>query len=84
MHRAKNTQLRLGMATFTNPMSREPTMQTPQQKLWIHGGVDANNESEEEEERNKLCKINVPIQIYTYLDTIDDIEVDEDYGTHIN
>jgi hypothetical protein len=40
--------------------------------------MDAARESKEKEERIKLCKIKFPIQIYTYLATIVDVELDED------
>ena len=36
----------------------------------------------EEEERNKLCKIKVPIQIYRYMATFSNVEVDEEDGIH--
>ena len=45
--------------------------------------MDDAHESKEGEERNKLCKIKFPIQIYTYLDTVANVEVDEEDGTHI-
>jgi hypothetical protein len=41
-----------------------------------HTGVNAAYESKEEEERTKLCKIKVPIQTFTYMATVADVEVD--------
>ena len=55
-------------------------MRPVQRKIGTHRGVDAAYESKEEEERNKLCKIQVPIQIFTYLATVADVEVDEEGG----
>ena len=37
----------------------------------------------EKEEINKLCKIKVPIQIYTYLATVSNVEVNEDYVMNV-
>ena len=45
-----------------------------------HDGVDAAHESREEDKRIKLCKIKVPIQIFTYLATIADVEIDDGDG----
>jgi hypothetical protein len=42
--------------------------------------VDAAHESREEDKRIKLCKIKVPIQIFTYLATVADVEVDDGDG----
>jgi hypothetical protein len=42
-----------------------------------HEGVDAAHGSKAKEERTKLCKINVPIQIFAYLATVANVEVDD-------
>ncbi len=42
--------------------------------------MDAAYESNEEEERIKLCKIKVPTQIFAYLATVANVEVDEEGG----
>jgi hypothetical protein len=55
---------------------RKPTAQ-PSQNEVTHTRVDAVNESNE---RIKLCKIKVPIQIFAYLATIADVEVDDAGG----
>jgi hypothetical protein len=52
-------------------------VQPEQLKARNHGGVDAAHESTNEEERNKLIKIKVPIQIYTYLATVADVDLNE-------
>ena len=46
----------------------------------IHRGLDSAHESKEEEDRNKLCKIKVLVQIYTYMSTVANVEVDEENG----
>ena len=57
----------------------------PSQRIFrIRGGVDADHESKDEEERNKICIIMVPIQIYAYMATVPDVEVDEEDGMHVD
>ena len=55
-------------------------VQPAQQTIGTHKGVDAAYESKEEEERIKLFKITVPTQIFAYLATVADVEVDEEGG----
>ncbi len=55
-------------------------VQPVQQTIGTHKGVDAAYESKEEEERIKLFKIKVPTQIFAYLATVADVEVDEEGG----
>ena len=45
--------------------------------------MDSDHESKEEEDRHKLCRMKVPIQIYKYLDTVADVEFNEEDGAHI-
>ena len=55
---------------------RKPTAQ-PSQNEVTHTRVDAVNESNE---RIKLCKIKVPIQIFTHLANVANVEVDDKGG----
>jgi hypothetical protein len=65
-------------------MRRIPTVQPVQQTIRTHEGVDAAHESKDEDERIKLFKIKVHIQIFAYMATVADIEVDEGDGMNDN
>jgi hypothetical protein len=57
-------------------------VQPAQEKIGTHEGVDAAHESKEDSERTKLFKIKVPIQIFTYMTTVADVEADD--GDNMN
>jgi hypothetical protein len=52
-------------------------VQLAQEKIGTHEGVDAAHESKEESERTKLFEIKVPIQIFTYMATVANVEADD-------
>jgi hypothetical protein len=79
--RSKNTPPWLSSAAVLTSPRRE-TMVTPKldNRKWIYKGVDAAYESNNDDDEIKLFKINVPTQIFAYMATIADAEVDDGNG----